>query len=448
MPSHEIRLFGALAMAGVLTCAPNANVSAQVPGPVDSAVHRLVPILRAASVDLASHRAGLAAAEARSRAAGSLPPATLSAEIEGIPGGADVTAAQQIRVGVERELFTGARRTAERAVAAAELDAASARLRLAENTLQGIVLRSVTRWIGWTRIAERLAEEDALLTSAEASLRTRLAAADARYVDVLRLRTERLRVQSERAAALTAAFQGLRTLERLVPSDDSLAPAYNAILDSLGRTGIGREGPPPLPPPPDTDSILAASGAVALENAGVAHARALRLQTSAGRRTQVVGFLGAQRFPASNGGFTVGPSIGTSISLPFTAAGSTRLLAVAAERDVDAAVAQQRASVARLRAGLTLARDRYEAARLRLAVFDQALLIGAREEREGALAEFRAGQLTLLELLDFERALGRAATERMRAYLAATDALADFYAIASFSEPNSSIPDSGGMHGE
>jgi cobalt-zinc-cadmium efflux system outer membrane protein len=446
MPSQEIRPVSALAIAGVLVCALTANVPAQEEAPIDSAVTRLLPILKAASADLASHRAALAAAEARSRAAGARSPATLSGEIEGIPDGVDVTAAQQIRIGIETELFTGPRRTAERAVTAAELDAASARLRLAESALGALARRSVTRWIGWTRIAERLAEEDALLASAEASLRTRLAAADARYVDVLRLRTERLRVQSERATALSAAIQGRRTLERLVPAEDSLAPTYRAVLDSVGRTPTGREGPPPLPPPPDPDSILAVSGALALAEADIGRARALRRQTLAGRRTQVVGFLGAQRFPASDGGFTVGPSIGAAISLPFTAAGSTRLLAAAAERDLDAAVAQQRAALARLRTGLTLARDRYEAARLRLAAFDQALLTGAREEREGALAEFRSGQLSLLELLDFERALGRAATERMRAYLDGTDALADLYAVVSPLDPDSSTPDTGATH--
>jgi outer membrane protein TolC len=55
---------------------------------------------------------------------------------------------------------------------------------------------------------------------------------------------------------------------------------------------------------------------------------------------------------------------------------------------------------------------RYEAARARITALDGALLVAAEQERETALAHYRAGTLTLLELLDFERALLRVELER------------------------------------
>ena len=69
--------------------------------------------------------------------------------------------------------------------------------------------------------------------------------------------------------------------------------------------------------------------------------------------------------------------------------------------------------------------DRYDAARTRIASFDAALLRGARDERESALGAYRSGELSLLELLDFERALARAEIERLRNRIDAADALAD-----------------------
>lgn len=77
------------------------------------------------------------------------------------------------------------------------------------------------------------------------------------------------------------------------------------------------------------------------------------------------------------------------------------------------------------------ARTRYEAARERLAAFDAALLRGVRQERETALAAYRSGELSLIELLDFERALARAEVEQRRAHIEAVVALADLISGAA-----------------
>jgi outer membrane protein TolC len=76
------------------------------------------------------------------------------------------------------------------------------------------------------------------------------------------------------------------------------------------------------------------------------------------------------------------------------------------------------------RGRLAAVRLEYDAARTRLASYDAALLVAAEEERQSALAAYRAGDLSLLELLDFERALARTTIDRWRSWLRAATAYA------------------------
>ena len=89
----------------------------------------------------------------------------------------------------------------------------------------------------------------------------------------------------------------------------------------------------------------------------------------------------------------------------------------AAEADILSARSVSSATTAATRGALATARARYEAARERLASYDAALLLAAREERTSALAAYRDGALTLLDLLDFERALAQAEIGRLRTLL-------------------------------
>ncbi|HEX7239438.1 MAG TPA: TolC family protein [Longimicrobiaceae bacterium] len=377
--------------------------------------------------ELAARRAAVQAAEARGRAAGFAAPAVLSGEAEEIPG-IDLRDAS-VRVEVERELLSRGRRDAARAVAAADVRAAAAALSSAERRLAALATRALTQEAGWSAIARRLGAEDSLLVSAEAALRARFSVGDARYVDVLRLRTERLRVQSERAEAVAEARAGRVALEALL--GPAPAPEQTALLETALAEAAGRAPTTALPPPPDVDSLLAQSGAIRLAEAEVERARAGRQLLLAEQRPRLAGTVGVQRFPSDGGGSTLGPTLGASVSLPFTARRANATATEAAAADVAAAEAERAATTAAVRAELVAARERYEAARTRLAVYDAALLRGAREEREAALASFRTGDLSLIELLDFERALARAETERLRSVLDAADALADLLAAGS-----------------
>lgn len=403
---------------------------AQTPAPPAAPrLAALLTLLRDADVEVKAHRQTFALAQSRVAAAGARAPATLSVEVEGIPSAVDVTQAQQARLLVERSLFTGARTAGRRGVAVVEADDARLALLGAEAAVEWRGRRAIARWHGALAIVDRLASEDALLQDAESALRARFAGGEARYVDVLRIRTERLRVQSERARQLAAAAAGRRALLMLIPDTDSTAVTIGALLDSLLMERRQLALLPELVPLPPTDSLLQRAAVTAQASIGVRRAEAEALLLRAEQRTEITAGAGVQRFQANNGAFIVGPSIGASFTLPFTARKSQHAQRTAAALGITVATAERTRDLTRLRSALQAAGARYDAAREQVRVFDTTVLVGAREERESALSGFRTGQLSLLELIDFERALARAEIDRLSAIIAAVDALAGTYLL-------------------
>lgn len=383
--------------------------------------------IRRYNPDVIARRAALAAAQSRVRAAGFTPAAVLTAELEDSDG-ANVGRAG-LRLGVEREMFSGARRRAARALAEAEARGAEAAIRVTEQRAAAAAIRALTEAVAWSTVAARQASQDSLLAAAEEGLRARFAVGAARYVEVLRLRTERLRVQSERAASMSDARTGALALAALVGSPTAFDPPAFAI-DSLIRTAAPLFTRSVLPPLPAVDSLLATSGILSLLRADVAQAIASRALLSASQRPLVIAGLGVQRTGGAEGA-GLGPTAAFAMSLPFTARRANAAALQTADRTVDAAESNHRATLSALRSTLRAQRERYDAARIRLSLFDAGLLRGAREERESALAAYRAGELTLLELLDFERALSSAEIERTRAMVDAARALADLFSTAA-----------------
>lgn len=427
------------AQSGVVsgTATATADTSVAVDTSTVAALH--AAILRS-NPDLTARRAALDAARARLNAAGFAAPSVLSLEAEDIPGGVNLAHAGSARITVDHEFLSGSRRSAARSLASADVAVVSADLYAAERRVTAVGTQALTRAAGWAAIARRLEDEDSTLSAAQISLRVRFATGGARYVDVLRLRTERLRVETEQAAAVTEARIARQALEALVGRSDAVSPATAAFLDSLVSVRERSVVAPPiathgsagqavqtalLPPAPDVDSLLVAAGVTRSANAAVAQARAANRFIIANQRPRLTGFVGAQRFLGDNGNFTLGPVVGGSISLPFTARRAYATAQAAAQSDVNAALAERTATLSSVRSDLLAARARYEAARARLAVYNAALLTGAREERESALAAYRAGTLTLIELLDFERALARAEIDRLTSQIDAATALTD-----------------------
>lgn len=381
--------------------------------------------LVASNPELLARRLALSAAEAGVRAAGHRPAAVLAAEADEIPRGVGLSDAGSLTVGVEQQFLSGALRSSQRNAAASNVAIARAAIAVTEQRLFASLDRHSVRLSAWGTIARRLTAEDGIFASAEGSIRGRFAVGDARYVDVLRLRTERLRVQADRAAATTEVRAARAAITGLVgsPSDTVTLGQLRAVLDSIEASPLSLM----LMPAPDIDSLLARSGILDMSAARVARAAAARrvLVAEQGRRFTVS--VGGQRFEDERGGISFGPAISFSTSLPFTARRGNRARAEAAGLEARVVTAEERSTVATLRTTLSIARDRHEAARARLSVYENALLRGAREERENALATFRTGELSLTELLDFERALARAEIDRIHARIEAAEAMEDFY---------------------
>lgn len=412
------------------------TVSAQ-DSPATTALREAV---QRSSPELSARRAAVDAARARVAATGFAEPAALSAEVEEAPDVVNLTGAS-VRVEVGREFLAGGRRDAARALVTTEVRAAEASLAAAGARLDAAVLRSLTAAAGWSAISRRLAGEDSLLVSAEEALTARFSVGEARYVDVLRLRTERLRVQGERAEALAEARAARVALQGLLGPVEGRDTLIDAALAGTGPRLVA------LPPAPDPDSLIARSSAVLIAEAAVERARAGRTLTAAEQRPRFSGAVGLQRFGADEGGAgTLGVTLGASMTLPSTARRANQAALASADAEIAAAVAERDATVAAVRAELATALERYESARIRLSAFDAALLRGAREEREAALASFRTGELSLIELLDFERALARAETERLRSMLDAADALADLSTAGAGGPDHEDTSRGGGNH--
>lgn len=383
----------------------------------------LKQVVRETNAILGARRARVDVAVARRGVAGFQPPLTANAEVENVPNVVDIFSAQQ-RVDLTQEIVPGSRRAAERAIADLDVERARLEVGIAERALDAAVDRLVAKAAGAAAVAARLTSEDSLLRGAEEALRTRFAVGDARYVDVLRLRAERLRVESEIGRSRVEERSSRRQLVRLGVADDSirLGPVIDDAVASARRAYLGST----IATPPNIDSLIGSALVRQLAASAVARADAARRLVAAEQRSSVNATLGLQRFVNAGGSSVLGIVAGVSIPLMMTArpAGAARV--AVAEYEVVAARADQRAAEAQLAATLARAVDRYDAARLQISAFDAALLQGARQEREAALSAYRNGGMTLIELLDFERALAQAEVARIRAQVEAADALWDF----------------------
>ena len=424
-----------ISLAGALVACPMTYAAAQEA--TDSALHRLKMRIRTASPALAARSAARELAQARRAAAGHLAPALLSAEVEEVPSFANVAGAQSLRVDLSRDLLPAGQRRAERILADLEVQRAGIEIAVAEQLIDATIEALVVQSAGHAAIASRLASEDSVLRGAEEAVRARFAVADARYVDVLRLRTERLRVETEQrsAAAEYAIIRG--QLLRLAPATDSAGRTglVDAALSGVARR-ILASGPPPLP---SIDSLWAAAGARDLLELDVRRADAAIAVARAAARSTLSPMLGVQRFGETGERKRLGLVAGVGVTLPFTANAANRSRVVAAERELDFVRMRRTATEIQLSSRLAVAADRYAIARSQLAAYDATLLRGAREEREAALASYRSGSFSLIELLDFERALAQAEVSRIRSRIAAAEALAD-YVTASLTLPETGDP--------
>jgi hypothetical protein len=376
--------------------------------------------------------ADLARARARRGAAGPAGDWFVSSGVSEAPN-ADLSQGN-IRLELGHDILPSGRQAAEREVADAASARATAVLLATSRRVDAARIRAVSRAVGWDLVRRRRASQDTLLALAEDALRARFGAGQARYLDVLRLRTERLRVAAGIAAAAAQAQAGRATLTALLaPGDTARLRATLATLDSGTQ-----DWPGPLPDVPSADVLAAGHPALTVAQADVAKAEAERTLARSARRAQGSAFAGIQRVGQATGGPALGPTLGVTFYLPFLSSGTTRRIVQAGDTAVVAAESRAVAARAEVTAGLAAATARYAGARDQVATFDAALLRGARSEREVALSGYRAGALSLLELLDFERALAEAEIGRLESLLTAADAWADLLDVQAGVPSNAS----------
>ena len=399
-------------------------MSAQLPdGPH---LRRLRGLVNESNPTLRILRANLAAADARARAAGYSPAMVAELEIEDVPGGLDLPAAGSIRLDVWKQVPNAARRSAQRAAGQIERETAELGMTAGARWIEARLSHAILRGAGEALVARRLAAEDSLLAEAEESLREKLAVGGARYLDVLRLRTERLRIQSELHTAATAARIARQQLVAMATSAE-VELSTEGIVDSALAESM-RADPADAPPQAlGFDSLIAAASTVWRADLNARGATVAADLIRANQRPDIAAGLGFQRFAGESGGHQVGPTIGVSVSLPFTARRGNQLALEAAELEVAAAAAAHNGAIAHARATMSIRAERFEALRQQLARYDTTLLIGASEERETALSAYRNGTITLLDFLDFERALRHAEVEVLRLRISAAAALVELY---------------------
>jgi outer membrane protein TolC len=403
--------------SALLALAVHGSLGAQAPA-ARAAYERVAAVVRGHSPFLAAARADLAASVARARAAGRGDAAELSADVEEAP---------EFRVGeavfsltVSREFLVGGRGAAARSVATADVVTAEERLVWWEQAVGAEAELELARWLGWSAVSLRLAAQDSLLAQAEAAIRDRLAGGEARYGDVLRIGAERLRGASDRNLAAAAAGDARARLEALAGAGGGeLGP----VLDSLVTAGAVPARPPD---PPSRDSLLAFAPAVRRAGAELRRLEAERAMVRAETRPRLRASLGAQ-LAGEGDRRGVGPVAGVAVSLPFTAGSANRAALGAATATIEAAEARLAAVQQRARGVLEAAARRFGAAIARAALFETGLLAAARAERTSALDAYAAGEISLLELLDFERAAFQIEIEGLHALMDATEAWAGLW---------------------
>ncbi|MEX2282072.1 MAG: TolC family protein [Gemmatimonadota bacterium] len=323
------------------------------------------------------------------------------------------------RVTAEREFVPSVVVNASRSRAAAQVALEEARLdRILLSRAIELEVQAIEASV-WNRIRSRHIEEDSLLVRASATLNARFATGEARYVDVIRMRTERIRVQSDAARAAANSTRARLQLTAFVAAPNETVGRAIASIAGL-----------PIPSLPDTETLIRQAPAIRIARAeleiartGVAAARAESAwRWSAG--------LGLQRFEVRSG-YTVGPALVGSLTIPTSQRSVQAALVSAATRDTLSATGIFAGAVWNLRSEAAIADARLSAGRQRFEGVDLRLLNAAREERESALVGYATGELTLVELLDFERALAHAEIQRLESYLDMVAAWAGLWRAAT-----------------
>ena len=370
-----------------------------------------------------ARRDAVAAANARVRGVSSRGALGLTADVEEFDARRPLD--HTLTVLAEQQLEPRAAVAAARATLTAQTAIEQARLDQVELSRGLLIDRMILDAVVWARIRTRMAEEDSVLLRANALLTSRFGAGEAKYVDVIRLRTERLAIQADAADALATAQASRSRLSALITNaEDRVIAASLASVQQL-----------PTPQFPSLRDVTDKSPAIRLAAAELAFARATRAAASTETLRRWTAGVGLQRFESANG-YTIGPVLTGSLTIPVPQRSIRDAREAAAALDTMVVARTFTAVMQGIAAEHRAAALRFDAARARYEGIDARLLNAAREERESAIAAYATGEMTLVELIDFERAIARAETQRLRSYLEMIDAWTDVWVAAAEGQPD------------
>ncbi len=299
------------------------------------------------------------------------------------------------------------RRQSHAADALAEAGEASVALRL-----RGEVTRAYRRLQASSLEVRTLESLRRTASDLEHMVEARLRTGGARYLDVLRARSERARIEND----LWQARRGLRHEERALNAFMA-QPASAAIeaADSMRFMPLTDSLEHFLRAAAERPRLRAARAALARGDAGVGLARA-------SARPALSWSAGLERVP---GAAVPGWGAGIEFTLPFLPWTASGAQAAEARAEQSGARAQLETAERDVEA---LVRDAYESARTaeaQVRQFDRVLLADAADAIRTATQNFQAGQIDGLELLETLRTLRSIELEHLRALLDYELALTD-----------------------
>src|SRR5262245_45815059 len=263
-----------LMLASITIAGP---VRAQIIAADTGQIRRFHGLVKDHSTELVALRAAVDAARARQASTGFGAPIRLESEIE--------DQGQSVKLGIAKSFLAPGVTGSARALAGADVELAELELALAERRLQIVTEELLVRAAAARAVANRLASESAVLGTVEEGLRVRFAVADARYVDVLRIRTEQLRAQSE--LAVTEAEGREVRLELWKLTGVAPTPETRRLLESLIATVRVDSLTAELAGAPTIDSLVSVAPDVRRATVEVSRATAARSLTSAQHRSDL-----------------------------------------------------------------------------------------------------------------------------------------------------------------
>lgn len=417
---------GLLAATIVVGCGPQSRSHPVIhsPEPVEAAstrpgppprsvdgltLEQAVALARVHHPDLAAFSARIEEAEGRAEQAGLMPNPDMAFRMESAPFRGKTTGDADYIVGPTLHIPTGGRLAAARRVEELEGTRIAAAARARRFEIESAVHLA---FAGASLAASEVSIREEAVAAAGRSVelaRSRLDAGDALPQEVERARVESIRAEAERVGAQASLRQALVELAARLGLPDL----------SIAGLAAGDVGQPSLPA---LEALLAS-----LETHPSVVELALQVEVAGSRLELAL----AERYPDVSvdflyrhiGGDEVEAfDVGVSLPLPVTDRNQGAIRAARAA--IRASRAEQAAQVARLRTELIQNRVRLESAVGRLRAIEGDLLPRARSILEAEEARYRAGDLTLAEILPLRRDLIDIRLEELQARREAFEAMA------------------------